>query len=87
MDSDLGQSYLLQGNSGSWEIKVYDTNGNLYHDRSYAFGFPGSCPGMRCGGDPAYEVAYQNGVSNGSSEVEETSSYQKPMKNLDYSDN
>jgi hypothetical protein len=62
-DSDLGQSFILKGNSGSWELRVFDTNGNQYYSRSYLFGFPDSCPGQRCGGDPAYEVSYMNGYA------------------------
>lgn len=59
MNSDMGQAFILKGNSGTNEIRIFDVNGAQYYNRSYKFGFPASCPGNQCGSAPAYEVAYK----------------------------
>ena len=61
MNSDMGQQYILGGTTGVYEIQVKDINGNVYHNRSFKFGFPDNCPNNHCGGEPAYGVKYLNG--------------------------
>ena len=43
MDSDMGQSWLLKGSTGTYTVKVFDVDGNLYKGKSFTFTFPPEC--------------------------------------------
>ena len=60
MNSDMGQQFILQGGKSTYEIRVYDISGNMYHGKSFSFTFPATCPGNKCGDNAAYEVKYLN---------------------------
>ena len=48
MNSDMGQSYILQGGVSQFQIRVYDANDQLINaGRVYSFGFPAAC-GSKC---------------------------------------
>lgn len=57
MNSDMGQSYLLQGGISQFQIRVYDAHDQLINDgRVYSFSFPSSC-GSKCSA-PLTQVNY-----------------------------
>lgn len=57
MVSDEGQTYLLN-NGVSFEIRLYDINKKIIGNRTFKFSFPSSCPGNKCGDNPAYPISY-----------------------------
>jgi hypothetical protein len=55
MDHDMGQSWVLKGNTGTYTVRVFDVDGNVYKGKSFTFAIPPECANT-CGGNPVYKA-------------------------------